>query len=1016
MAVKKDLAQSVDVPVMRQGVNENPIINSPFDEPTRHFRFSDEGITNEEVDGRRTSSYFVPIAKPKKKGGKQLQFDTEWTQDRIEENKLVNDIRRRVAMWRKGGYVGVTPTTARLIAYWTDPNREKKLFFCQNEALETAIYITEVSKKYGDAWIENKIREANDTSNPGLPRTAFKMATGSGKTVVMAMLIAWHTLNKRANPQDARFSDTFLIVTPGITIRDRLRVLLPNDPENYYRQRDIVPAQLQDQLGHAKILITNYHAFLLREKVAAGKITKSILANGQPSPFTETPDQMVRRVCRELSTKKNIIILNDEAHHCYRRKPDGEDETLTGDERIEARQRDEEARVWISGIEAVKAKIGVKAIYDLSATPFFLRGSGYPEGTLFPWVVSDFSLIDAIEAGIVKVPRVPVADDSMTGEQPTYRDLWLRIREHLPTKGRKTDEVGGEPKLPVELQGALLSLYGNYEKYYRLWEQNTEARARGITPPVFIVVCNNTNVSKLVFDFIAGWEKQIGDQSIVQAGQLPIFRNDDGNGAWLHRPNTILVDSRQLESGEAMSDDFKKIAAREIDEFKADYRVRFPGRDTDDLADEDLLREVMNTVGKAGKLGEHVKCVVSVSMLTEGWDANTVTHVLGVRAFGTQLLCEQVVGRALRRMSYAANEKGHFNPEYAEVYGVPFSFIPCSGATTDPRPGPMPTRVRALDSRIACEITFPRLVGYRYDVAGERLTATFTDESRLTLSTADIPTKTENAPIVGESSIHTLDDLKRRRPNEVAFLLAKLTLEKYFRDDDGNDKPWLFPQLLGIAKRWLAECVTLKDNTFPQLLLLIEFAHDAADRIYKAIVASTDGTAALKPILRPYDTIGSTRYVDFDTTRPVFATRDDKCHISHVVADTDSWEQKMAEALEDMREVIRYVKNHNLGFSIPYTLSGEEKNYIPDFIACVNDGHGPDDLLNLIVEVTGEKKKDKAAKVATARTLWVPAINNHGGFRRWEFIEVADPWDAKNLIRGFLSQAQAESTKEVAHG
>ena len=1005
---------------MPQTVIENPIINSPFDEPTHHFKFSDEGITNEEVDGRRTSSYFVPIAKPKKKGAKQLQFDTEWTQDRIEENKLVNDIRRRVALWRKGGYVGVTPTTARLIAYWTDPSREKKLFFCQNEALETAIYITEVAKKYGDAWIENAIREANDTSNPGLPRTAFKMATGSGKTVVMAMLIAWHTLNKRANPQDARFSDTFLIVTPGITIRDRLRVLLPNDPENYYHQRDIVPAQYQDQLGQAKILITNYHKFLLHEKVAASKITKSILADGQPSPLTETPDQMVRRVCRELSTKKNIIVLNDEAHHCYRRKPDGEDEALTGDDRVEAKSREEEARIWISGIEAVKAKIGVKAIYDLSATPFFLRGSGYPEGTLFPWVVSDFSLIDAIEAGIVKVPRVPVADNSMTGDQPTYRDLWLRIREDLPKKGRKTDEVGGEPKLPVELQGALLSLYGNYEKYYRLWEQNAEARARGITPPVFIVVCNNTNVSKLVFDFIAGWEKQIGEQTIAQAGQLPIFRNDDGNGGWLHRPNTILVDSQQLESGESMSDDFKKIAAREIDEFKADYRTRFPGRDTDNFPDEDLLREVMNTVGKAGKLGEHVRCVVSVSMLTEGWDANTVTHVLGVRAFGTQLLCEQVVGRALRRMSYAVNEqgprKGMFEPEYAEVYGVPFSFIPCSGATTDPKPGPLPTRVRALESRIACEIAFPRLLGYRYDVAGERLTATFTDESRLALSTADIPTKTENAPIVGESSIHTLDDLKRRRPNEVAFLLAKLTLEKYFRDDDGNDKPWLFPQLLGIAKRWLAECVTLKDNTFPQLLLLIEFAHDAADRIYKAIVTSTDGTAALKPILRPYDTIGSTRYVDFDTTRPVFATRDDKCHISHVVADTDSWEQKMAQALEDMDEVLRYVKNDKLGFTIPYTLNGQEHQYIPDFIACIDDGHGKDDLINLIVEVTGEKKKDKAAKVATARTLWVPAINNHGGFGRWAFIEVADPWDAQNLIRGFLKQAPAEATKEIAHG
>ena len=1001
---------------MSQVVIENPIINAPFDEPSRHFRFSDEGITDEIVDGRRTSSYFVPIARPKKRGSKQLQFDTEWTQDRIEENKLVNDIRRRVTLWRKGGYVGVTPTTARLIAYWTDSNREKKLFFCQIEALETAIYIAEVAKKYGDSWIENAIREGNDTSNPGLPRTAFKMATGSGKTVVMAMLIAWHTLNKRANPQDARFSDTFLIVTPSITIRDRLRVLLPNDTDNYYRQRDIAPAQLQDQLGQAKIIITNYHAFQLRERVAAGKITKSILADGQSNPFTETPDQMVRRVCRELGTKKNIIVLNDEAHHCYRRKPDAEDEKLTGDDRVEARQREQEARVWIYGLEAVKAKIGVKAFYDLSATPFFLRGSGYPEGTLFPWVVSDFSLIDAIEAGIVKVPRVPVADDSMTGAQPTYRDLWLRIREHLPRKGRKTERVGGEPKLPVELQGALISLYGNYEKYYRLWENNTDARGRGVTPPVFIVVCNNTNVSKLIFDFIAGWEKPIGEETIVQAGQLPIFRNDDGQGAWLQRPNTVLVDSTQLESGESMSNDFKKIAAREIEEFKAEYRARFPGRDADNLTDEDLLREVLNTVGKAGKLGGHVKCVVSVSMLTEGWDANTVTHVLGVRAFGTQLLCEQVVGRGLRRMSYAANAMGHFNPEYAEVYGVPFSFIPCSGATTDPKPGPLPTRVRALESRLNCETTFPRLLGYRYDVAGERLTATFTDQSRLTLSTADIPTRTENAPIVGESSIHTLDDLKCRRSNEVAFLLAKLTLEKYFRDDDGNDKPWLFPQLLGIAKRWLNECVILKDNTFPQLLLLIEFAHDATDRIYKAIVASTDATAALKPILHPYDTIGSTRYVDFDTTRPVFATRAEKCHISHVVADTDSWEQKMAEALEHMPEVIRYVKNHNLGFTIPYTLNGEEKNYIPDFICCIDDGCGPDDLLNLIVEVTGERKKDKAAKVTTAHALWVPAINNHDGFGRWTFIEIADPWDAQHLIRGFLKQLHVERTKEVAHG
>lgn len=1003
---------------MRQVVIENPIINSPFTEPTRHFRFTDEGITNDIIDGRRVSSYFVPIARPKKKKGdaRQRLFDTEWTKDRIEENKDVNNIRARVAMWRKGNYPGVTPTTSRLLTYWTDPSREKKLFFCQIEALETAIYITEVAKKYNDAWIENMLRSANDLSNPGLPRLAFKMATGSGKTVVMAMLIVWHTLNKRANPQDARFSDTFLIITPGITIRDRLRVLLPNDPQNYYSKWDIMPTYEMEKLGHSKIIITNFHSFKLREKLEGARLTKILAGQTITGVNQETPNQMVRRVCRELGNKKNIIIINDEAHHCYRHKPDSKDEKLTGDDRIEAKNREEEARVWISGIEAVKSKIGVKTIYDLSATPFFLRGSGYPEGTLFPWVVSDFSLIDAIEAGIVKVPRVPVADNSMTGDQPTYRDLWFRIREHLPKKGRKTDAVSGEPKLPAELQGALHSLYSNYEKYYRLWEQNTEAQFRGITPPVFIVVCNNTNVSKLVFDFIAGWEKQIGEKTIVQTGQLPIFRNDDSNGSWRHRPNTILVDSKQLESGEAMSRDFKKIATREIDEFKDEYRVRFPGRDSEKLTDEDLLREVMNTVGKTGKLGEHVKCVVSVSMLTEGWDANTVTHILGVRAFSTQLLCEQVVGRALRRMSYASNDEGRFNPEYAEVYGVPFSFIPCSGSNPDPKPGPLPTRVRALESRIACEITFPRLLGYRYDVSGEKLTATFNKESNMALSTADIPTKTENAPIVGESSIHTLDDLKRRRPNEVAFLLAKLTLEKYFRDDDGNDKPWLFPQLLGIAKRWLSECVILKDNTFPQLLLLIEFANDASDCIYKAIVTSTEDKAALKPILRPYENIGSTRYVDFDTTRPVFPTREDKCHISHVVADTESWEQKMAETLEDMPEVVRYVKNHNLGFTIPYMLNGEERNYIPDFIACIDDGNGSDNLLNLIIEVTGEKRKEKVAKVAAARTLWVPSVNNHGGFGHWAFIEITDPWDAQNLIHSFLAREVVIIKKEFAHG
>ncbi len=988
-------------------VIENPVINSPFDEPNRHFRFSDEGITDEVVEGRRPSAYFIPIPKSKKKSG-QMPIETEWTQDRVEQNPLVNKIRQRVELWRRGGYSGVTATTRQLLNYWTNPDRERKLFFCQIEALETVIYITEVASKSGDGWIADDLRRANAESNPGLPRLAMKMATGSGKTVVMGMLIAWHALNKLANSQDARFSDTFLLIAPGITIRDRLRVLLPNDPNNYYRQRDIVGPEALEKLGQARILITNFHAFQRREKIAGAKLTKSILGADQTGAFTESPDEMVRRVCRELGNKKNIIVINDEAHHCYRRRPDGEEVKLKGEERKEAERRDTEARVWITGVESIKKKMGVKAIYDLSATPFFLQGSGYSEGTLFPWVVSDFSLIDAIEAGIVKVPRVPVSDDSMIGEQPTYRDLWLRIRDELPKKGRKTDAVGGEPKLPTELQGALHSLYSNYEKYYRIWDQNTDAQAKGLTPPVFIVVCNNTNVSKLVYDYIAGWEKQVGEESIVQAGELEIFRNDDRSGNWLRRPNTILVDSEQLESGTAMSDDFKKIAAREIEEFKEEYRQRFPGRDADGLTDEDLLREVMNTVGKSGKLGEGIKCVVSVSMLTEGWDANTVTHVLGVRAFGTQLLCEQVVGRALRRMSYAVNDEGKFDAEYAEVYGVPFSFIPTSGSNPDPQPGPMPTRVRALEDRADLEITFPRVVGYRFDLPADRLEATFTDDSHLALSSADVPTRTEIAPIVGESAIHTLEDLKRRRENEVAFHLARYVTQHYFSDTEGSPRPFLFPQLLAITKRWMSECVTLKGNTFIQLLLLTEYRHDAADRIYRAILRTHRGEPVLKPILRPYDTIGSTRYVDFDTTRPVYQTNPEKCHISHVVADTGSWEQKMAQVLEEeVDEVIRYVKNHNLGFTIPYALNGEQRQYIPDFIAVLDDGHGPDDALNLIIEVSGEARKDKAAKVAAARSQWIPAINNHGGFGRWAFVEVSDPWDARNTILGAVTTSTA---------
>ena len=826
------------------------------------------------------------------------------------------------------------------------------------------------------------------------------MATGTGKTVLMAMLIAWQTLNKRASPRDTRFTDTFLVVTPGITIRDRLRVLLPNDSGNYYRERDVVPPELTDGLGSARIHIVNFHQFLRRKTGDASKLAESILR----TRHLETPDQMVRRVCRDLGAKRQIIVFNDEAHHCYRVRPSAKREKLTPDERREAKQRAEQARVWLAGLQSVQQKLGIKVVYDLSATPFFLRGSGYDEGTLFPWVVSDFSLIDAIESGIVKVPRVPVSDDAVVDDQPVFRNLWINIRDELPRRGRRTGSVSGQPMLPAQLEAALQTLYRNYENQYRQWEQSPEAQAHS-TPPVFIIVCNNTNVSKLVYDFVAGWEdpRLDAEAPYIQSGRLELFSNA-AEGRWSERPNTILIDSAELDSGEQMSPAFKRVARREIEEFRREYRRRYPGRDAANLTDEDLLREVMNTVGKPGRLGERVRCVVSVSMLTEGWDANTVTHILGIRAFGTQLLCEQVVGRALRRRSYEPDDNGMFEAEYAEIYGVPFAFIPASGSVVDPKPRPMPTRVRALPERAYAELTFPNITGYRYDLEPQHLPYEFNEKTRWSLSTRDVPTETVVASIMGEDKRHTLDALRNEREQTVAFRLARYTLENYFRDEGGHLQMWAFPQLLRIARAWLRECLELEDNTYPQLLLVEALGRRAAELIHLSIEGSTPRAERLRPILNHYNPRGSTRYVDFDTTRPTMNTNPNKCHVSHVVADTETWEQKAAQVLESMPKVTHYVKNHGLEFRIPYTYDGQERWYYPDFIARIDDGHGPDDPLYLVLEVSGPDLSEKVAKTAAASRLWVPAVNNAAAWGRWRFFETRDPWKLMAELRTFLSR------------
>lgn len=988
---------------------ENPVINSPFEEPQRHFKFNARGITEEIAEGRRQSEYFMPFPKPKKQSGQdQMQFELP-DQDLRQANAFINSIRTRVTAWRNSGYPGVTPTTRRLLEYWNNPENEPRIFFCQREAVETAIYLNERDNKQRNDSFHRRLVTANAEANPDLFRIAFKMATGSGKTVVMAMLIVYHTLNKIANPRSTLFTDAFLIVAPGVTIRDRLQVLYPEKSDNDYQKMNLVPRGDYDALCQAKIVVTNYHAFQRRKKDELSRIGEKVLGEGAKN-FTETPEEMVTRVCRGLGRKKNIIVLNDEAHHCYRPKKEKRSES-----------KEDEARLWINGLEAVKAKIGVKQVYDLSATPFFLKGSGYAtttptgkklnEGVLFPWVVSDFALIDAIECGIAKVPRVPVADDTMQGD-PIYRRLWDTVRPKL------TKIVSeGEPQLPHELETALQSLYSNYEKSYNLWQKDSH----GLTPPVMIVVCNNTKVSKLVYDWIAGWEKKTTDgENVVVKGNLSIFNNED-NGVWSDQLNTILIDSKQLESGEALSNTFKKAARTQIEQFRRKMNV-------EKVTDADLLREVMNTVGKKGELGEQIKCVVSVSMLSEGWDAKRVTHILGVRAFSTQLLCEQVVGRGLRRSSHDVEQtivdvNGEqvtletFPPEYAEVYGVPFSFIPATGSGRIIRPGSV-TEVEALPERKAtCEITFPIIAGYRRHRPPEKIEAIFTPESCYELSTEKVTTLTETEDITGGMKKIILEYQTKFREQETEYHLANLVMEEHLRDSDNEAKWWLFPQVLCVTRQWMEECVTYKDHTYPQLFQIGEIAREVAFRIYQAILRGesqtqnsgfeNDAPKTFLPIFRDKDRTGSTEGVAFETTQPTWETRADKCHISHVVADTESWEQKTAQALEQMDEVAAYVKNHNLGFTIPYVNhNGERREYVPDFIACLRkQGSGSTgDVVNLILETSGREREDKLQKVNTVENMWLPAVNNYDEFGEWAFLELTDPWDMQNTIREFMSK------------
>jgi type III restriction enzyme len=1023
-------------------MDNNPILNNPYEEPKLHYATDSEGALNysDVRNGRRIHTPDIQVI-PTRQGPQSEMFEVnDYAADYAEY--LINLCRKEIGKWRNDRYPGTTRITKELLHYWF-LNEErfvtKKLFFAQQEAVETAVWLNEIAEKSNAGQhILNQLRKGQQTVGDDpvdqLPRIAFKMATGSGKTVVMACLICYHYFNRQEYRSDTRFADYFLIVAPGVTIKSRLGVLFvdtknknPNDIEDYYRVRALVPANMSHRLENlnARLIITNYHTF--EPKILQGNkrspFDGKVNLKGEKVDTDNKEDfaQVVKRTLGKFKSGSRILILNDEAHHCY--LPKSKSKTTDNEE------ADENARaaVWFSGIREISKKFKLQAVYDLSATPYYLNGSGHTAYSLFPWVVSDFGLIEAIESGLVKIPFLPESDNTQELTMPVLRDLYRKVVEQdpnaFPRKGQRTQKKDAAaegsvlkeapPRLPSLVKVALDQFYNHYVKYDQGIRKHREEKANLFSPPpVFIVVCNNTAVSKEVYKYVAGYEYVLdnGDKKIVD-GIKPLFSNyEPDTKAPKKRPPTLLIDSDALENGEQINEDFKKIFDSEIKEFKKDY-ARLHGQGSiEKISDAEILREVVNTVGQQGKLGSHIRCVVSVSMLTEGWDANTVTHIMGLRAFGSQLLCEQVAGRALRRMNYLLqgyDKDGNptddkrkiviekFPPEYAHIIGVPFKMF--KGGKSEPPPPPIDlTHVKALPERQSeMEIVFPNVVGYRVEDLDGEITCDFSDIENYEVRGDLIPIKTKLASAISEAEIDIeIQSVLEKRDAEIVWYFTKELINHHFSDEENSPQFQKFNRLKQIVEVWFRDKLFLNNIADQRFKKLVYFddAKKVVDHIARGINTQKNTAEHIRPVFNYYNKFSSTKYVNGNTVKDVYYT--EKSHVNCVVMDSN-WEGICAKTLEELDQVVCYVKNQFLGFTIPYVKDGKDHFYYPDFVARVK---GKDGIVkNLMIEISG-MSKDKAEKKWFVEKRWIPAVNSLKDkyeYPEWHFIEISN--DVRNI-------------------
>jgi type III restriction enzyme len=931
------------------------IINSPHEEPNQHWFYERDTRNFYIKEGRRPAGYVMatPNSKAFDDPGIFVEIDT------------VNQIRPRVKAWREAGYPGVTGITKRLLNHWLDPEerKDRRFFFCQLEAIETLIWLTE-------APAADKVGIDIKGDGGDIERWCSKMATGSGKTIIMAMIIAWNFLNKVANPTDSRFSKYALVVAPGLTVKSRLQVLYPTNKNNYYEEFNIVPASLMDKLRQGKIIIHNWHtlAWDTQDKLDA-KIEKGQLRSVDKRKRTEiSGEAYVKQVLGEMSNARNIIVLNDEAHHAWRLNPEAEGKyQRIGSDKDSA----EEATIWVGGLDRINQQRNILRCYDMSATPFSPSGKKAAEESLFSWIVSDFGLNDAIESGLVKTPRVVVRDDSERTKELKSRLYHIYMDDDVKDDiNRKADETEPLPDL-------VINAYYLLGKDWLVTKKDWEKAGHKI-PPVMITVANRTETSSRI--------KYAFDHNQIL---IPELCNAD---------KTLQIDSKVLNEAESETEAFEIEVEPDNGEPKLTKKQQ-----------AELLRQTVDSVGKVGEPGEQVQNVISVGMLSEGWDAKTVTHIMGLRAFSSQLLCEQVIGRGLRRVSYDVGDDGLFEAEYVNVFGVPFTFLPHEGGDGPPPPPPPPkTKIEPVLEKIEHEITWPNVLRIDH-VFKPKLTLDWDKVRVLEIDPYESITEAELAAIIAgkanekvRSAIGLEQIAEDTRIQTIVFRIASTIYNSERRLEWKGSKEIFLAQVVRLVEQFIAsDKIRVKHDLFHQddskrKILIILNMNKIIQHIWSEIRA--ENTQKLTAVFDKEKPIRSTSDVrTWYTSKPCEWV--DRSHISHCVYDS-GWEASEAYFFDKSKFVKSFVKNDHLGFFIFYNFKGVIRKYYPDFMIRLSNGEC------LILETKGVDSQQNQTKREFLNE-WVKAVNSHGGFGKWHWDVSFHPSDMETILKKHMEKELA---------